>query len=77
MSRENRDSIEFYDGDNIITAVNSSMVPHLGSKISIRKQTWCVINVTFAVDHADELFERSMRCNVNLELLTASTPRLD
>jgi len=58
--------IEFYDGDSIIAATNSDMVPLIGSKISIRKKTWSVINVTYALDHADKPFESSMRACVDL-----------
>lgn len=42
------------------------MVPIVGSKISIRGQTWTVVGVTYAVDHVDEMHERGMRANVDL-----------
>ena len=62
------DTIEFYDGDKIVISVRSTMVPPEGSKISIRKQTWTVRRVTYAVDYAaDYIQQRSMRANVDLE----------
>ncbi len=66
MTTENRDAIEFYDGKNLISRVRSSMVPPVGAKISIRKQVWSVLRVTYALDHADEVHERGMRANVDL-----------
>lgn len=62
-----QDRIEFYDGDKIVATVESSMIPQIGSKISIRKKTWEVTHVTFALDHADEARERMMRCNVDIK----------
>jgi hypothetical protein len=62
--------VEFYDGDSIVSRVNSTMVPTVGSKISIRKEVWTVVNVTYALDYADKVFERQMRANVSLEKVT-------
>ena len=62
-----KDQIEFYDGDRLIKTMESSMVPLVGSQISIRKETWTVISVTYAIDHADKLFESRMRACVDLE----------
>ena len=64
---QNRDKIEYYDGDRIVASVESSMVPTVGSRISIRKKTWSVVRVTFALDHADEPMEKGMRANVEIE----------
>lgn len=64
---QNRDRIEYYDGDRIVASVESSMVPTVGSRISIRKETWAVVRVTFALDHADEPMEKVMRANVDIE----------
>ena len=41
--------IEFYDGDTMVAYVKSSMVPPVGAKINIRKQTWEVVRVTYAL----------------------------
>ncbi len=62
------DTIEFYDGDSRhpMAVMQSSMVPPIGAKISIRKKTWEVMAVTFALDHLDEPVERAMRANVSL-----------
>lgn len=63
-------TIEFYDGLKLLARVESSMVLPVGSLISIRKQTWKIIGVTFALDYTDEQRERQMRCNVDLEKAT-------
>ena len=60
------DIIEFYADDKILLRIDSSMVPSIGSVISIKKKTWTVAQVTFAIDYADKVFERQMRCNVEL-----------
>ena len=59
--------VEFYDGDKIVSRVESEMVPTVGSKISIRKTVWKVVNVTYALDYADKIWETQMRANVSLE----------
>ena len=64
---KNNDKVEFYNGKNLVAAVNSSMVPPIGSYISIRKKTWEIVAVSFAVDHADERAECGMRCNVDVQ----------
>lgn len=61
------DSIEFYDGDNMVAHVASSMVPPVGAKISIRGKTWTVARVTYALDHADDPQGKGMRANVDLK----------
>lgn len=58
--------IEFYDGAVLVASVESEMAPLVGSKISIRKKTWQVERITYALDHADDQRERRMRCNVDL-----------
>lgn len=67
-----RDVIEYYDvdgtpGRDLIASVKSSMVPSVGSKINIRKQTYEVVNVTYALDAADDQMFASMRANVDLK----------
>lgn len=64
-------AIEFYDADgkpghDLIAVAESSMVPPVGSKISIRKQRWEVISVTYALDDADDSLLTRMRANVDL-----------
>ena len=66
MAIENRDSVEFYDGSHLIAQAWSSMAPPVGARISIRKEVWTVLGVTYALDHADEMHERGMRANVDL-----------
>ena len=61
------DRIEFYDGNQLLVSFLSSMVPPVGSKISIRKKTWIVARITYALDQADNPDARDMRANVELE----------
>ena len=60
------DRIEFYDGESLIKTVDSIMVPPVGSKISIRNETWLVTSVTYGIDYVDKPFESSMRACVDL-----------
>lgn len=60
------DIIEYYNGISLVAAVKSSMVPLVGSKISIRRETWTVESVTYAVDYADDPQRTRMRANVDL-----------
>lgn len=62
-----KDIVEYYDGDNLYITVISSIVPPVGSKINIRKKTWKIINVTYAVDFADSVDLRHARVNVDIE----------
>lgn len=64
---ENRDRIEFYHGKKVIAVVKSSMVPTVGSLISIQRNAWRVVGIVYALDHADDFQLRGMRCNVDLE----------
>lgn len=63
-----KDRIEFLNEKTGggIAVVNSSMVPTVGSLISIRKQTWMVERVTYALDHADDISLEQMRADVYL-----------
>lgn len=64
------DVIEFYDGAVLVAYVKSSMVPPVGSKISIKKKVWSVVAVTYAVDYAESLHCKGMRANVDLKPAT-------
>jgi len=63
------DRLEFYNGKRIIASVDSSIVPIIGSKISIRKKTWEIISVTYAIDYVDATLPalRTMRANIDLK----------
>lgn len=63
----NRDKIEFYDGSKMIAVVTTSIVPPVGSKLSIRGEVWEVMRVTYAVDRADQILETGMRANLDVE----------
>lgn len=63
---QNRDKIEYYNGDELVASVESAMVPAVGSRIIIRNKTWAVARVTYTLDHADEMHERGMRANVDV-----------
>jgi hypothetical protein len=62
----NKDIIEFYYKDKLLAFVDSSFIPPISSFINIRKVTYKIENITFALDHADEIMERRMRCNIDL-----------
>lgn len=60
------DVIEFWVYNKVLLRIQSSMVPPVGSGININKVTYKVESVSFSVDYADKVFERQMRCNVEL-----------
>jgi len=67
----NRDRIEYYNADcpagrDLIAAIDSSMVPPVGAKISIRKVTWEVMFVSYCLDDAGCSTLSRMRACVNL-----------
>lgn len=62
----NEGRIEFRNGEKLVGHVESAMVPPVGSYISIRKTTYEVVRVTYALDHADDSRQRAMRANVDL-----------
>lgn len=64
---QNRYVVEYYNGENLVVRIASSIVPPVGSKISIRGKTWGVARVTFAIDHVEKISERSTRANVDLQ----------
>lgn len=65
--RAANDRIEFYAAGKMIASVSSSMVPEIGRFINIRRQTWKVKSVTYALDNIDAKFDRPrMRANVDL-----------
>jgi len=62
------DSIEFYGPSGaLIAQVASSMVPPVGAFISIKKRVWQVRRITYALDNSDDVQQKRMRCNINLE----------
>jgi hypothetical protein len=60
--------IEFYIGsaDKHIAVLDDGAVPREGELVSIRKQTYKVERVTWAVDHADDIVESKLRANIEL-----------
>jgi hypothetical protein len=65
--KQNMDSIEFYFDKRMVASAKSSMVLPVGAFINIRKKTWEVASVTFAVDDADDFARCRVRCNVDLK----------
>ena len=61
------DMLEFYDGKNFVAVAYGTMVPPVGSLISIRGETWRVVRVTYALDNVDDPAVKRMRANVGLE----------
>ena len=64
---KNRDKIEYYDGNNMLASAMSSMVPLVGSKISIRAETYTVTSVTYAIDNSTDNQLCGMRANVDVK----------
>ena len=62
------DKIEFYQNDVLKAVVRTSMIPTVGSLISIKKLAHKIINVSFSLDYADQP-DSVMRCNVDIEPL--------
>lgn len=64
-------TIEFYCGEgprSLVTSLEDGAVPHRGEYISIKKATYQVRRVTWAVDAADEPHQcRKLRANVEME----------
>lgn len=60
------DTLEFFEADSQrpFLIVDSSLRPSEGELVNIRGETWKIVGVSFAVDYADEINERKMRCNV-------------
>ena len=70
IRRQSMATIEFYEeGRKMHIAVvhDAVGVPSADEFISIRAQTWKVLHVTWAVDHADVFSRASLRANVVLE----------
>ena len=64
---KNRDEIEYYDGNNMLVSVMSSMVPPVGSLINIKAETYRVTAVTYALDHSTDNDLCGMRANVDVK----------
>lgn len=65
---ETRSLLEFYDGEKLLIRLSSAMVPPIGYYISIKKVTWLVVGVTYAIDYAENSQnERIMRANIDLQ----------
>lgn len=65
-----RTRLEFYRADRIselIAALNSEHVPAEGALVNIRKKTWRVTRITYAVDNADSARSARLRACVELE----------
>jgi len=63
-----KDRVEYYDKEKnaLLLHLESSMIPQVGNFINIREETWRVDSVSFVVDHPENLWERTHRCNVEL-----------
>lgn len=61
--------IEFYVGDaeKHIAVLDDGAVPRPGEFVNIRKHTYVVRRVTWAVDHEADAFYGKLRANVELE----------
>lgn len=66
--------IEFYVGSAAaghIAVLDDGAVPREGEYVNIRKVTYRVCRVTWAVDAADNMRERRLRANVEMVECTA------
>ncbi len=61
--------IEFYIGSSSksIVSLTDSAVPREGEFVNIKKITYEVLHVTWAIDHCDKLTEKLLRANVELK----------
>jgi hypothetical protein len=61
--------IEFYYGssDRRMAVIDDGAVPRLGEFVNIRKITWLVRRVTWAVDNANDVTRATLRAHVELE----------
>ena len=61
--------LEFYIRGNVhlLASAQDGAVPREGEFISIRKTTYKVYRVTWALDYADEMHKTVLRANVELE----------
>lgn len=61
--------IEFYigDADKHIAVLDDGAVPRKGELVGIRRVTYRVRAVTWAVDHADDVMAAKLRANVVLQ----------
>lgn len=62
MNRSDR--IEFYSKGKLLLSLNSSIVPTVGSMVSIAKQTWEVLVVSYTVDYSTSFTDRRMCANI-------------
>lgn len=63
--------LEFYchehGGSHLVVGIDSDAVPRAGEYVNIRKVTYQIDRVTWAVDHTD--FERSASLRANIEMV--------
>lgn len=62
--------IEFYLGSEprALAFADDGAVPRAGEFVSIRRVTYQVSRVTWAVDNADDVMHSTLRANVELEV---------
>lgn len=63
--------IEFYQelSERHMAVVDDGAVPRVGDLVNIRKASWRVTRVTWAVDNADDVMGAKLRANVELQLV--------
>ena len=67
------DRLEVWLGPTLMLAADSSFAPDEGELINIRKATYRVVGRSFTIDHADDLRERQVRCNIIVELFSGDS----
>ena len=61
-----KDCIEFWLHDKVLARVDSSFAPTAGQYVNIKKKNYRITQVSFSLDHLDEVSERAMRCNAQI-----------
>ena len=60
--------IEFYKKDALICSVEGSFLPAIGSFVNIRKKTWKVKAISFAVDNAGDANFGMVKFRANIDV---------
>lgn len=61
------DILEVWLGDALLLRADSSFAPMEGELINISRTTYRIVGRSFTIDHADDPFERQVRCNIIVE----------
>jgi hypothetical protein len=73
----NHSRVEFFHPDKAMPflSLEASFYPFVGALISIRKVTYKVLHVDFAVDYADDYQQQRLRASVIVEPAVQTKPK--